>query len=131
MKLRSTTVPIARLASLAAVVTTLAWAGCTTRQQASAPVEPLPAGQVEVIGTLTAVKDDRPVDGGVDLTLETALNRQELVRVPSAFIAGPRDAIMAMHAVVDAARIGDRLRARGTRDETGALRPETLERVKW
>jgi len=32
-----------------------------------------------------------------------------------------------MHEVVDAAKIGDRLRARGTRDETGALRAEVLE----
>lgn len=117
--------PAAKLASLAAL---LIVGGCTTNEQASAP-EPLPAGQVEVLGTLTAVKDDRPVDGGVDLTLTTSTGAQELVRVPSSFIAGPRESIMAMHAVVDAARIGDRLRARGTRDETGALRPETLERV--
>ena len=117
------------LATLAAVALTLTMAGCTTNEQTAAPVEPVMAGQVEVIGTLTAVKDDRPVDGGVELTLETALGVQERVRVPSAFIAGPRDSILAMHAVVDAAKIGDRLRARGTRDEAGALRPETLERV--
>ena len=119
-----------RLATLAAIVLTLTALGCSTNEQTSAPVEPVVAGQVEVIGTLTAVKDGRPADGGVDLTLETALGAQELVRVPSAFIAGPRDTILAMHAVVDAAKIGDRLRARGIRDESGALRPETLERVQ-
>jgi hypothetical protein len=32
-----------------------------------------------------------------------------------------------MHEVVDAAKIGDRLRARGTRDKTGALVAEVLE----
>ena len=120
----------ARLATLAAILLTLAVLGCSTSKQASAPVEPLPEGQIEVVGTLTAVKDDRPVDGGIDLTLDTVIGAQELVRVPSSFIAGPRDAILAMHAVVDAATIGDRLRARGTRDESGALRPETLERVR-
>lgn len=130
MDLRSFPVRVARLATLAAIVLMLSAVGCSTNPQTSAPVEPLPAGQVEVVGTLTAVKDDRPVDGGVDLTLETVLGRQELVRVPSSFIAGPRDAILVMHAVVDAAKIGDRLRARGTRDESGALRPETLERVR-
>jgi hypothetical protein len=126
---RTMLVPAAKLAALAVVVFALSLGGCSTHHQASAPVEPVPAGQVEVVGTLTAVKDDRPVDGGIDLTLETALGREELVRVPSSFIAGPRDAITAMHEVVDAAKIGDRLRARGTRDETGALRPETLERL--
>lgn len=125
MILRTRIAPAARLASL---VTLLLVAGCTTNKQAAAP-EPLPAGQVEVVGTLTALKDDRPVDGGIDLTLETALGVQEIVRVPSSFIAGPRDAIMAMHEVVDASKVGDRLRARGTRDESGALRPETLERM--
>ena len=119
------TISSARLAAIGAF---LIVAGCTTDRQASAP-ESLPAGQVEVVGTLTAVKDDRPADGGVDLTLETAGGAQEPVRVPSSFIAGPRDAILAMHAVVDAAKVGDRLRARGTRDEAGALRPETLERL--
>ena len=123
-------VSAARLAALATIVLALAVVGCSTSRQASAPVEPLPEGQVEVVGTLTAVKDDRPMDGGIDLTLDTVSGSQELVRVPSSFIAGPRDAIMAMHAVVDAATIGDRLRARGTRDESGALRPETLERVR-
>ena len=80
-----------------------------------------------MVGRLVALKDDRPVDGGIDLTLETALGVREVVRVPSAFFAGTRDSILAMHQVVDAASIGDRLRARGTRDETGALRPDTLE----
>jgi len=126
---RTMSVLAARLTAPIAVVFALSWAGCTAHQPASAPVEPVPVGRVEVVGTLTAVKDDRPVDGGIDLTLETAFGKQELVRVPSSFIAGPRDAITAMHAVVDASRIGDRLRARGTRDESGALRPETLERL--
>jgi hypothetical protein len=91
------------------------------------PVPGAPVGWVQVVGTLLALKDDRPVDGGVDLTLETARGVRELVRVPSAFIAPPRDSVLAMHRVVDAAKLGDRLRARGTRDETGALRAETLE----
>jgi hypothetical protein len=80
-----------------------------------------------VVGTLVALKDDRPVDGGVDLTLETARGVRELVRVPSVSRVPPRDSVAAMHEVVNAAKLGDRLRARGTRDETGALRAEVLE----
>jgi hypothetical protein len=99
--------------------------GCSRDNLIPAPAEPVTG--IEVVGTLVAVKDDRPVDGGVDLTLETAQRVRELVRVPSLFIAGPRDSVAAMHEVVNAAKLGDRLRARGTRDEAGALRAEVLE----
>lgn len=115
---------------LTAVVLILASAGCSNDERARVPAAPAtPAGQVEVTGTLVALQDDRPVDGGIDLTLETGQGTREVVRVGSAFIAGPRDSVLAMHQVVDAAKIGDRLRARGTRDETGALRAEVLELV--
>lgn len=103
--------------------------GCSKSEQAPAPAAPVLGGLTEVVGTLVAVKDDRPSDGGVDLTLDTGQGVHELVRVGSAFIAGPRDTVLAMHAVVDQAKIGDRLRARGTRDESGALRPVFLELV--
>ena len=103
--------------------------GCSTNEQTHAPAAPDLGGLTEVVGTLVAVKDARPVDGGVDLTLDTGQGARELVRVGSAFIAGPRDTVLAMHAVVDQAKIGDRLRARGTRDETGALRPVFLELI--
>lgn len=113
-----------------AVSLALLLVGCSRNEQAPAPAAPDLGGQTEVVGTLVAVKDDRPADGGVDLTLDTGQGAQELVRVPSAFIAGPRDTVLAMHAVVDQAKIGDRLRARGTRDESGALRPVFLELVR-
>lgn len=118
---------VVRLASLALLLI-LTSTGCSDNSRSRLPASPaIPEGQSEVVGTLLSVKDDRPADGGVDLTLETAPGAEVLVRVPSAFIAGPREAILAMHQVVDAAKIGDRLRARGTRDESGALLPETLE----
>jgi hypothetical protein len=104
--------------------------GCSTSEQTRAPAAPDLGGQTEVVGTLVTVEDDRPVDGGVDLTLDVGQGALELVRVASAFIAGPRDTVLAMHAVVDQAKIGDRLRARGTRDETGALRPVFLELIE-
>lgn len=105
----------------------LTLAACTSNDQPPAPISTAGEGQIEVVGTLDSLKDDRPVDGGVDLFLETSQGITERVRVPSSFIAGPRDSIMAMHAVVDAAKVGNRIRARGSRDEEGALRPETLE----
>lgn len=77
--------------------------GCSTNEQTHAPAAPDLGGLTEVVGTLVAVKDDRPVDGGVDLTLDTGQGAHELVRVGSAFIAGPRDTVLAMHAVVASA----------------------------
>ena len=100
-------------------------AGCAGGRPASESAAPGSRG--EVVGTLVDKKDDRPVDGGIDLTLETARGVREIVRVGSIFIAGPRDSVRAMHEVVDAAKLGDRLRARGFRDEEGALRAEVLE----
>lgn len=103
--------------------------GCSSNEQTPATATPDPGGLTEVVGTLVTVQDARPVDGGVDLTLDTGQGAQELVRVGSAFIAGPRDTVLAMHAVVDQAKVGDRLRARGTRDEEGALRAVSLELI--
>ena len=126
---RATSLLATRFASSWVTAVTIAFlltgAGCTSEPRTANPSAPVTDG--EVIGTLVAVKDDRPVDGGIDLTLQTAPGDSELVRVPSIFIVPPRDSIRAMHEVVDAAKIGDRLRARGTRDESGALRAETLE----
>ncbi len=110
------------LVTASVLVTT---AGCSGDQRAPEPAAPADAN--EVTGTLIAMKDDRPVDGGIDLTLETAPGVREVVRVGSIFIAGPRDSIQAMHEVVDAAKLGDRLRARGARDEDGVLRARVLE----
>ena len=117
------------LANLALTLTTVALlvtsTGCTNNDRG--PVPRAPVNGMEVVGTLVALKDDRPVDGGIDLTLETAPGAREVVRVPSIFMVPPRDSVQAMHEVVDAAKVGDRLRARGTRDETGVLRAEVLE----
>ena len=118
-------VGFANVLTLSIVILLLTSTGCSNDHRGPVPAEPV-AGN-EVVGTLVALKDDRPVDGGIDLTLETAQGVREMVRVPSIFRVPPRDSIQAMHEVVDAAKIGDRLRARGTRDETGALRAEVLE----
>ena len=114
--------------TLLAIVTagvTLMLSGCTSERRAPEPT-PQTAG-TEVIGTLVDKKDERAADGGFDLTIEVAPGVTELVRVPSMFVAPPRVSIRLMHEVVEAAHVGDRLRARGTRDETGALRAEVLE----
>jgi hypothetical protein len=119
----------AGLASLMLTLTTVILigtsTGCSNRNRAPMPAAPVP--RIEVGGTLIAIKDDRPVDGGVDLTLETFQGVRELVRVPSIFVATPSDSVIAMHEVVNAAKLGDLMRARGTRDETGAVLAEVLE----
>jgi len=85
--------------------------------------------RITVTGQLVAVKDDRPADGGVDLTVETENGAHEILRVGSAFIAGDREPVLALQRVVDAAKIGDRLKASGRRDASGALLVERLEIV--
>jgi len=128
MTLRRMTPALASLVlTLTTVVLLVASTGCSNGNRVSIPAAP--AIGTEVVGTLVALKDDRPIDGGIDLTLETAPGVRELVRVPSIFRVPPREAVSAMHEVVDASKVGDRLRARGTRDETGALRAEFLEVV--
>ena len=120
---------VARLAVvMATLILPLTLTGCLSGSQTETPAAP--GALVVVVGRLVAEKDDRPLDGGVDLTLETARGVRELVRVPSLFRVPPRDSVAAMHKVVDAAKIGDRLRARGMRDETGALRVEVLELIR-
>src|SRR5262245_58540981 len=84
-----------------AVILLLALTGCSRTR---APVPSAPVAGTEVIGTLVALKDDRPADGGFDLTLETAQGVRELVRVPSIFMAPPPESVQAMHEVVDAAK---------------------------
>jgi hypothetical protein len=113
--------------TLAIVAIALGSSGCANSGRPQSSAEPVSSN--EVVGTLVALKDDRPVDGGIDLTLQTDSGARETVRVPSMFIAPPRDSIRVMHDVVDSSMVGDRLRARGTRDETGALRAEMLERL--
>jgi hypothetical protein len=97
--------------------------GCHSREL----LDPSADGVVTITGRLVAVKDDRPVDGGVDLTLTTEAGSREILRVGSAFIAGPRDSVLALHRVVDAAKVGDRLRGSGRRDSAGAVIVERLE----
>lgn len=118
-----------RVVGRTALCALLLMAGCSSHHPVpeSSPA-PAVAG-TEVTGTLVAIRDDRPVDGGIELTLETAPGDSERVRVPSMFIVPPRDSIRAMHEVVDGSKTGDRLRARGTRDEDGALRAVLLERL--
>ena len=98
--------------------------GCQSKRGAvDAPAD----GLATVTGRLVSVKDDRPVDGGIDLTIETESGKRELLRVGSAFIAGPREPVLALQAVADSAKAGDRLRASGRRDPSGALMVERLE----
>lgn len=114
--------------ALTTVVLLLTSAGCSSGEHTMGPS--VPAQAIVVTGRLVALKDDRPVDGGVDLTLEVGLDFRDLARVPSVFRNPPNQSVLAMHAIVDAAKLGDLLRGRGTRDEWGVLNLESLEFVR-
>jgi len=102
--------------------------GCQPKAPQDVPQDVSVGSTVTVTGRLVSVKDDRPADGGVDLTVETDEGTREILRVGSAFIAGPREHVLALHAVVDSAKVGDRLRASGQRDSTGLV-VEQLENL--
>jgi len=102
--------------------------GCQPKATPDVPQSVNAGGAATVTGRLVAVKDDRPADGGVDLTVETENGAREILRVGSAFIAGPREHVLALHAVVDSAKVGDRLRASGQRDSSGLI-VEQLENL--
>ena len=120
-----------RVAGLASAMLTLSTAilllnsgGCSRAGRVTAPVVALN----EVVGILVAVQDDRPVDGEIILTIETQPGVSEKVRVPGAHTGSPPNpAVYAMYEVFKSAQIGDRMRARGTRDDAGALQAVTLE----
>lgn len=120
------TTRLARLAlSVATALFLLNSAGCRS-QNATAPSS---FGSATLVGTLVEIKDGRPSDGGIDLTLETSKGVRELARVPSVFRVPPREWVSAMHEVVDASKLGDRMRAHGTRDPSGVMMVEKLENV--
>jgi len=110
-------------AGIVATLVSIVALGCQSHEVTNTPGN----DDVTVTGKLIGVKDDRPADGGVDLTVETEQGTREILRVGSAFIAGPRDSVLALHAVVDAAKVGDRLRGSGRRDDSGAVLVERLE----
>ena len=101
----------------------------STGCRSNLPIVPESSLPATVVGTLIHIEDGRSWDGGIDLTLETAQGVSELARVPSVYRRPPREWVIAMHKVVDASKLGDRLRARGKRDPSGALNVETLENI--
>ena len=111
--------------SLATALSLFGSTGC----RSNLPIVPQSSRPATVVGTLVDIKDGRSWDGGIDLTLETAIGASELARVPSVYRRPPREWVIAMHKVVDASKLGDRLRARGKRDPSGALNVETLENI--
>lgn len=113
------------IAMFCAVLVIVAGPGCSSRDRT---VSPQGVEESSITGMLVAVKDDRPVDGGIDLTMDVHTGVSELWRVPSSFTPEPTRALQ-LQAVVGRADIGDHLRATGTRDATGALLVETLEIV--
>lgn len=121
----STTRPASLALTFATALILLGSGGCRSNQ-ATAPAYPESA---TIVGTLVGIDDGRSWDGGIDLTLETAKGVRVLARVPSLFRVPPREWVSAMHEVVDASELGDRLRAQGKRDPSGALMVEKLENV--
>lgn len=99
--------------------------GCSADKKVTA--EPF-SDTSHVSGTLTHKEDQRPVDGGVALTVNLGPGRDEIVMVPSIFTAEPPSTrTLALQQKVDALQVGDRLTATGTRDAEGMLIVEVIE----
>ncbi len=112
-----------RLLALAGVLM-LGVAGCGSEKQAPEPL----SDATHVSGTLTAIQDDRPVDGGVTLTLETTAGKDEPVYVASIFTGQPpTSVVLALQQKVNELKIGDRLTATGARDAEGRFNVERIE----
>jgi hypothetical protein len=95
-----------------------------------AVVEP-PTDDTHVSGTLTAIEDQRPVDGGVLLTVLIRPQRSETLFVPSLFTGEPPTTrLLALQQKVNAVRIGDRLTATGKRDATGRFIVEVIANLR-
>ena len=113
-----------RAAILAAAVVLLVPAGCA---QEKAAVEPL-SDATHVSGTLAKIDDQRPVDGGVTLTLRPSAGADEAVFVPSLFTGQPPTTVLlALQQRVNELKVGDRLTATGTRDGAGVFVVERIE----
>ncbi|MEO6462269.1 MAG: hypothetical protein ABIP29_04275 [Candidatus Eisenbacteria bacterium] len=100
-------------------------AGCTADKKINlAPF----SDASHVSGTLSNKDDDRPVDGGVALTVNLGPGRDEIVMVPSIFTGQPPSTVtLALQQKVDAIQVGDRLTATGKRNAEGMLIVEVIE----
>ena len=98
--------------------------GCTVEKKVA--VEP-GSDANHVTGTLARKEDQRPVDGGVTLTVTVGPGREEVVLVPSLFTGTPPStAMLALQQKVDELEVGDWLTATGTRNSEGSLVAEVI-----
>jgi hypothetical protein len=111
------------VAVLALAVTLVA--GCASDDKTA--FEPV-SDATHVTGTLKAIDDQRPVDGGVILTIRTGEGKDEPVTVPSMFTGEPPTTIvLALQAKVNELRVGARITAIGVRDQSGTFIVERIE----
>ena len=115
----------ALLLSAGLVLAVATAAGCAADKKVTA--EPF-SDASHVSGTLAHKEDQRPVDGGVALTVRLGPGRDEIVMVPSIFTGQPPStATLALQQKVDALQVGDRLTATGRRNAEGMLIVEVIE----
>lgn len=100
------------LAAVAAMA--LVAAGCT-----AGAVAPDPEA-VTVLGTVTEIVDDTPVDGGVTVTLDVVGGGEERLLFGSLFtVPPPGPDRLALYERLAQARVGSRVRAEGRRVDGG------------
>jgi len=98
--------------------------GCASGEKTVEPV----SDATHIIGTLTAIDDQRPVDGGVILTIRMTDGKEQPVTVPSLFTGQPpTTVVLALQAKVNELKVGDRLTAIGARDQGGTFIVERIE----
>jgi len=111
--------------ALLALAFAITLAGCGGAKESSiAPV----SNATRVSGTVTKVEDQRPVDGPVTLTVRTAGQKEEAIRIPSLFTGRPPTSEeLALQAKVTDLTAGAFVIADGTRGSDGVLDVEKIE----
>ena len=113
-----------KTAPLFGLVLLLIAAGCMIEKKIAVEAG---SDATHVTGTLAKKEDQRPVDGGVALTVTVGPGREEVVLVPSLFTGQPPTTqMLALQQKVDALQVGDRLTATGTRNGEGTLVAEVI-----
>jgi hypothetical protein len=94
---------------------------CVACSDDTGPGQPLENGTI-VTGTVTAIQNDIPVDGGILLDIDVADDGSDRLVFPSLFTPQqPSEETLRLYDVVRRVEVGDVVRAEGAREQSGLL----------